>query len=163
MAEWLFDRHGSPRLIFDDDCIHDASGRVAGWISSRGPLQKPYEPEDFGRAAGQSGEVVDQEHLKGRGADERRQEPTIGGPVLDADAREGLIDVGMRLEHLPALLRRVPPTGQELVVDRPLPVASGDSPRSAAPPKYSLLLTEALVHHDPDFNAAVLRKTRCRR
>jgi hypothetical protein len=36
MAEWLFDRHGSPRIILDDDCVRSASGRVVGWISGDG-------------------------------------------------------------------------------------------------------------------------------
>lgn len=36
MAKWLFDRHGSPRLILDDDCVRDASGHVVGWVDSNG-------------------------------------------------------------------------------------------------------------------------------
>jgi hypothetical protein len=36
MTEWLFDRHGSPRLILDDDCVRSASGGVIAWISGDG-------------------------------------------------------------------------------------------------------------------------------
>jgi hypothetical protein len=36
MADWLFDRQGSPRLILDDDCVRSASGAVIAWISGDG-------------------------------------------------------------------------------------------------------------------------------
>jgi len=36
MAEWLFDRNGTPQIIEDDDCFRSADGRVIGWISGNG-------------------------------------------------------------------------------------------------------------------------------
>jgi hypothetical protein len=33
MAEWLFDRRGRPRIIFDEDNIRSARGKVIAWIS----------------------------------------------------------------------------------------------------------------------------------
>jgi 4-fold beta flower protein len=36
MAKWVYDRHGSPRVIWDDDCVRNAAGVVIGWVSSTG-------------------------------------------------------------------------------------------------------------------------------
>ncbi len=36
MAEWLFDRNGSPQIIEDSDCFRSAEGRVIGWIGPNG-------------------------------------------------------------------------------------------------------------------------------
>jgi hypothetical protein len=33
MADWLFDRSGSPTLILDDDRVRDRHGHVIGWVS----------------------------------------------------------------------------------------------------------------------------------
>ena len=82
------------------------------------PLEEAHQPEDLGGIAGQAREIVDQEHLEGRGAAQRGQQSTIGRAMLDADAREGFIDILVLAEHLPPLLRGVPPTRQELVVNR---------------------------------------------
>lgn len=33
MSEWLFDKHGRPKVIVDGDCFRSAVGRVIGWIN----------------------------------------------------------------------------------------------------------------------------------
>ena len=33
MTEWIFDRNGMAKLLFDDDCIRNDTGQVIAWIS----------------------------------------------------------------------------------------------------------------------------------
>lgn len=33
MANWVFDKHGQPQLIYDSDCLRDGRGRVCAWLS----------------------------------------------------------------------------------------------------------------------------------
>jgi hypothetical protein len=36
MAEWLYDKSGTPRLIVDTDCIRDSRGIVIAWVHGNG-------------------------------------------------------------------------------------------------------------------------------
>jgi hypothetical protein len=56
-------------------------------------LEEVHQPEDLGGITRQAREIVGQEHVEGRGAAQRGQQPTIGRAMLDADAREGFIDI----------------------------------------------------------------------
>ncbi|MHA1232210.1 MAG: collagen-like triple helix repeat-containing protein [Candidatus Helarchaeota archaeon] len=34
MAQWVFNRNGKAKIIFEESCFRDARGRVVGWINN---------------------------------------------------------------------------------------------------------------------------------